>query len=333
MDQQDQMKTTSVLWFVLIGLCAMCLSPITAMAEDWPPNLTRIEVPYGTGTSPDILARLLAVRLATLTGKSFIVENRPGANAVIGTNYAAKAPADGSVLLLADRVAIGANPFLYKPLPYDFRRAFASVTEIGDVRMYLMVTADFPVNTYREFVAYAKAHPGKLIFGRAGIGHISYLDEAALQAGAGIQVLDVPYKGMGDVITAQLSGTVQATINGIEAVQALVKEGKIRLLAVGAPTRQALTPDVPTITEAGGTEDMLMPAGFSLHVPAGTPAATVQKINETVNAVLADPKVVSFTKQIGLDVHGSTPQALDQLMDQDTKELTKLVQTLGIAAK
>lgn len=312
---------------VVLGICAFVGS---TAAQDWPPKLTRIVVPYLTGTSPDVLARMLADRLTKRTGQAFIVENKPGANSIIGTSFVAKAPADGATWLLVDRLALGVNPLLYNPLPYDTRKDIASITNIGDSFMFLVAREDVPVNNFRDFVSYAKANPGKLIFGSGGSGHISHLNMEAMQAGAGIEFLHVPFKGIADVIPAIVGGTVQVTVSGVGNVQKLVEDKRLKLLAVGAPTRSRLVPNVPTIREAGGSDDMLLSTSFSLHTRGGTPAPLLEKIAHEVNAVLADPEVASFMRLKGVEPTGTSPAALDRLLERDEKALTKLVRDRNI---
>lgn len=319
-----------VICFCLCVLVAMGAAVGSAMAQSWPPKLTRIVVPYLTGTSPDVLARMLADRLAKRTGQAFIVENKPGANSIIGTSFVAKAPADGATWLLVDRLALGVNPLLYSPLPYDTRKDIASITNVGDSFMFLVAREDFPASSFRELVSYAKASPGKVIFGSGGSGHISHLNMEAMQAGAGIEFLHVPFKGIADVIPALLSGTVQVTVSGVGNVQKLVEDKRLKLLAVGAPSRSRLAPSVPTIREAGGTDDMLLSTSFSLHARGGTPAPVLEKIAQEVNSVLADPEVASFMRLKGIEPTGTSPVALDRLMDGDEKVLTKLVRDRNI---
>jgi len=310
---------------LLLALSLVTFGVQCAVAQDWPTKPVRIVVPYPPGTGPDIMARLLAEKLATRTGQAFVVENKPGANAIIGTDFVAKSPPDGSTLLLTDRMTIAINPLLYKPLPYDPRRDLAGVSNVADVQLYLMVVGDFPANTFKEFVAYAKANPGKITFGTGGTGSVIHLNMEAVQSGAGIELLHVPYKAFAEVVPAMLGGTVQATSGAVEAVQKLVDSKRIKLLAIGAPSRSPVTPDVPTIREAGGTDDMLLSTSYTLHARAGTPKSILNKISQDVTAVLADPEVQKATKQRGQEAYGTTPEALEQRLDRDGAAVGRLV--------
>jgi tripartite-type tricarboxylate transporter receptor subunit TctC len=318
---------------VLLQLLACVASVLTfspAMAQDWPTKPVRIVVPYPAGTGPDIMARIVAEKLAKKTNQTFVVDNKPGANAIIGTDNVVKSPADGTTLLLVDRLTLSVNPLLYKPLPYDPRKDLVSISNIADVKLYLMVTGNFPANSFREFVSYAKANPGKIAYGTGGAGSILHLNLEAIQAGTGVEILHVPYKAFAEVIPAMLSGQVQATTGGIEAVQKFVEDKRIKLLAIGSGTRSALMPNVPTIREAGGTDDMLLSTAYTLHARAGTPAAVIQKISQDVAAVLADPEVQASTKARGLEAYGTSPVAVDAQLDRDAASIGKLVRERNI---
>jgi tripartite-type tricarboxylate transporter receptor subunit TctC len=310
----------------LLASFAICSLPcLPVSAQQWPSKLTRIVVPYLAGSSPDVQARLLADKLSKRTHEAFIVENKAGANSTIGTNFVARGPNDGTVMLFVDRLALTVNPLLYPNLPYDAKRDLASVSNVSDSKMYLVVNADFPASNFKEFVAYAKANPGKINFGSGGYGHISHLNLEAIQAGAGIQMLHVPYKGMADVVPALASGQVQVTVSGIGNFRPFLEQKRVRLLAIGSPQRSPLAPDVPTITEAGGTEDMLLSTGFSMHVRTGTPPDVIKKMSQDIAAVMADPDIVATFRFNGVDIHVTPPDVLNKLMDQEDKLVSKLV--------
>lgn len=318
---------------VLLQILACVASLLTispAMAQDWPAKPVRIVVPYPAGTGPDIMARIVAEKLARRTNQTFVVDNKPGANAIIGTDNVVKSPADGTTLLLVDRLTLTVNPLLYKPLPFEPRKDLVSISNIADVKLYLMVAGNFPANTFREFISYAKANPGKIAYGTGGAGSILHLNLEAIQGGAGVEILHVPYKAFAEVIPAMLGGQVQATTGGIEAVQKFVEDKRIKLLAIGSTTRASIAPTVPTIREAGGTDDMLLSTAYTLHARAGTPAAIVQKISQEVTAVLADPEVQASTRSRGLEAYGTTPAAVDAQLDKDAAAIGKLVRERNI---
>jgi tripartite-type tricarboxylate transporter receptor subunit TctC len=320
----------SLLKALLCASAFLSLAPMAAQAQEWPSRPVRIVVPYPAGTGPDIMARMLADKLAKRTSQTFVVDNKPGANAIIGTDNVAKSPPDGSTLLLVDRLTLSVNPLLYKPLPYDPRKDLTSVSNVADVKLYLMVAGNFPANNFHEFVAYAKANPGKVAYGTGGAGSILHLNLEAIQAGTGIEMLHVPYKAFAEVVPALLGGQVQTTTGGIEAVQKLVEDKRIKLLAIGSATRAAVAPSIPTIREAGGTDDMLLSTAYTLHARADTPAAVVQKISQEVTAAIADPDVQASTKARGLEAYGTTPAVLDAQLDRDAAAIGKLVRERNI---
>jgi tripartite-type tricarboxylate transporter receptor subunit TctC len=175
-------------------------------------------VPYPPGTGPDIMARLVGEGLAKELKGNFIVENKAGANAIIGTDAVVKAPADGYTFLLVDRLTLSVNPLLYQPLPYDPRKDIVSVSNIADVNLYLVVTSQVPATDFKSFIAYAKANPGKVTFGTGGAGSIMHLNMELLQSATGAEFLHVPYKALAEVIPAMLGGQVMATSGGVEAM-------------------------------------------------------------------------------------------------------------------
>lgn len=316
------------LWLGSLALPALVSSP--ARAQSWPAHNVRIVVPYPPGTGPDVMARLIAERLSKSLGQPFIVDNKPGANAIIGTDNVVKSPPDGLTLLLVDRLTLAVNPLLYKPLPYDPQRDLVAVSNVADVKLYLMVSGGSPVKTFKEFIDYAKSKPGQIPFGTGGAGSIMHLNMEALQLGTGISLNHVPFKAFAEVVPALVSDTVEASSGGVEAVQAFVREGKIRLLAVGSDKRVPVTPDVPTIAEAGGTSDMLMSTSYTLHARAGTPPELIETISAAVRKVLAEPDLVEQTGKRGLITYGTTPQELDGVLAADRQRLGKLISERNI---
>ena len=203
----------------LAMLFAACLAPAPAWAEGgWPSRPIRIVVPYPPGTGPDVMARLVTEGMAKELKTTFVVENKAGANAIIGTSEVVKSPADGYTFLLVDRLTLTVNPLLYQPLPFDPRKDLVSVSNIADVNLYLVASAQVPANDFRSFIAYVKAHPGEVPFGTGGVGSVMHLNMELLQAGTGVQFLHVPYKALAEVIPAMLGGQVVATSGGVEAL-------------------------------------------------------------------------------------------------------------------
>ena len=266
------MKRKSVLQVCgAVALAAACglVSPLASAQGSWPSRPIRIEVPYPPGTGPDVMARLVGEGLSKELKASVVVENKAGANGIIGTAEVVKAPADGYTYLLVDRLTLTVNPLLYQP-PYDPKKDLVSVSNIADVNLYLVTSAQLPANDFKSFIAYAKANPGKVTFGTGGVGSVMHLNMELLESGTGVKFLHVPYKALAEVIPAMLGGQVEVTSGGVEAMLPYVQKGSFKLLAVGAPTRQAIVPNVPTIVEAGGS-DMLLSTSYSFHAKSGVP--------------------------------------------------------------
>lgn len=308
-------------------LATVCLSPAWAQAN-WPARPIRIVVPYPPGTGPDVMARLVTEGLTKELKASFVVENRPGANAIIGTSEVVKAPADGYTFLLVDRLTLTVNPLLYQP-PFVPKRDLVSVSNIADVNLYLVVSSQLPVSDFKSFITYAKAHPGQVGFGTGGIGSVMHLNMELLQAGTGAEFLHVPYKALAEVIPALLGGQVQATSGGVEALLPHVQKGSLKLLAVGAASHQPVAPDVPTITEAGGS-DMLLSTSYSFHAKAGTPPEILSRIHDALAKVLSQPELVKWTADRGLRAGASKPSELDAQIATDGERIGRLVRERGI---
>lgn len=320
-----------VVW-VFMTLLMAAGQACAAAGSGWPARPIRIVVPYPPGTGPDVMARLVAEGVSKELGTSVIVENKPGANAVIGTGEVVKAPADGYTFLLVDRLTLAVNPLLY-PLPFDPARDLVSVGNVADVALYLVVARDVPANDFRSFIAYAKAHPGQVTFGTGGVGSVMHLNMELLQAGTGVQFLHVPYKALAEVLPAMLGGQVQATSGGVEAMLPHVQKGSLKLLAVGAPARLPVTPSVPTITEAGGSSDMLMSTSYTFHARAGTPPEVLERMNAALTKVLLQPEVQAWTAARGLQARPSTAAAVDARIQDDRLRIGRLVRERGIKAQ
>lgn len=308
-------------------LAIASLAPAWAQS-DWPVRPIRIVVPYPPGTGPDVMARLVTEGLSKEIKASFVVENRPGANAIIGTNEVVKAPADGYTFLLVDRLTLTVNPLLYQP-PFVPKRDLVSVSNIADVNLYLVVSSQLPVSDFKSFISYAKAHPGQVGFGTGGVGSVMHLNMELLQAGTGAEFLHVPYKALAEVIPALLGGQVQATSGGVEALLPHVQKGTLKLLAVGAASRQPVAPNVPTIVEAGGAE-MLLSTSYSFHAKAGTPSEILNRMHDALAKVLSQPDLVKWAADRGLRAGASKPAELDAQIATDGDRIGRLVRERGI---
>lgn len=313
-------------------LCAAgTASAQTTQTTDWPARPIRMVVPYPPGTGPDIMARLLTEKLARELPASYVVDNKPGVNGSLGSESVARAPADGHTFLLVDRLTVSVNPLLYK-LSYDPRKDLVPVSNIADVSLYLVVSSALPVTDFRSFVAHLKANPGKVAFGSGGVGSIMHLNMVLLQDGTGTSMLHVPYKAFAEVIPALLAGDVAVSSGGVEALQAHVAAGKLKLLAVGAPARTENEPGVPTIREAAG-DDLMISTSYALLARSGTPPEVLARMNAAVRRVLADPEVRAASTRRGLKASASSPDELARQIAADSARVGKLIREHRISVQ
>jgi len=241
----------------------------------------------------------------------------------IGTDVVVRAPADGYTFLLVDRLTVSVNPLLYK-LNYDPRKDLVPVSNIADVSLYLVVSSALPVSDYRSFVSYLKANPGKVTFGSGGVGSIMHLNMVLLQDGTGTSMLHVPYKAFAEVIPAMLAGDVAVSSGGVEALQQHVAAGKMKLLAVGAPSRTESEPNVPTIKEVAGA-DLLISTSYVMLARTGTPAAIVARMNAALKRVLEDPEIRAASTRRGLKAYATSPEELERTINADAARVGKLI--------
>ncbi len=312
------------------GLFACAAAAVQAQAPAWPASTVRIIVPYPPGTEPDVLARDLGNELGKQTGKTFVVENKPGANSILGTDVVAKADGDGGTMLMVDRLAIVTNPQLYKQMPYRWEESLRPVSDLAGVNLFLSVREDFPARTYAEFIQYAKANPGKINVGTGGNGHVNHIAAAMIAQAQGVQFTYVPYKGVGPAVAGLLSREIDATLSGGLVVQGHAKTGKLRVLAVGDNKRASFLPDVPTIVEAGGVEGSIPSTVFALIAPARTPDALVNHISQSVAKAIADPALMAKYNGRGLNVAPTRPADTLALMKKDAAQYEKVIREAGI---
>jgi len=295
-----------------LGLLAWFLAAGAALA-DYPDRPVRMVVPYAPGGPTDVVARIFGEQLNKQLSTSFIVENRPGANAVVGADMVAKAPADGYTLLFTGGSSL--TPVFTRNLPFELMKAFTPVSLVYNGTLYIFLNADVPAKTLPELIAYSKANPGKVNYA-SNAGTVQILG-AVMQKQSGMDILVVPYKGAGPATTAVVANESQFTITALQAFKPHVDAGKVRIIALLAKTRSPLTPDVPTVVESGHPE---LVAGFATGVwaPFGTPADAIAKLNRAINTVAAMPEVKERVRPlVGADPQGSTPEGFRQVVQDE----------------
>ena len=271
---------------------------------------------FQDNAGPDLLARVIGQGVAASTSQTVVVENKAGANAIIGTDSVAKSAPDGYNLLVIDRLALITNPALYSGIPYNWQTDLKAVTELARVQLYLVVSGKLPAKNLAEFVAHVRANPGKLSYGTTGNGHINHIAMEALVKHFGLNLPAVPYKAFPPVIAGILNNEVISLITGPVPVLGMVRDGRLKALAVGSEKRTRELPDVPTIFEQGGTTAMLPPTVFVMMAQGGIPDALVTRINATVTAAMRQPEVVSAIEKQALElVPGSAADAARHMRD------------------
>jgi tripartite-type tricarboxylate transporter receptor subunit TctC len=259
-----------------------------------------------------------------------VVENRPGANGLLGATAVAKSASDGYTMLLTDRGALGVNPSLYKSLPYDPLRDFEYVGIVTSAPYVLVIDPKLPAKSLAELAQLAKARPGSINYASFGVASMAQLNIEALKARLGIDLTHVPYKGAGPAVQGVVAGEAGVTIASPAAVLGFVRDGRLRALAIGAPSRSTLLPEVPTLLEAGGDEDTLVPTYFAFALPAGTPRPIVDRLHEAMKRALAAPEVAARLGAAGLEPTGGTGEALRELVRRDIPRFRKIIQDVGI---
>jgi tripartite-type tricarboxylate transporter receptor subunit TctC len=276
--------------FVLMTTGAPAQTPAAAMPEPWPARTVRLVVPSPGGSGIDAVARMLAQRLSAQWGEPVIVDNRPGANSIIGTELVVRAAPDGHTLLFASDATFTVHPHLYANLPYDPLRDLAPITRIVTFHQLLVAHPSVDARNLAELVTLARKQPERITYASFGAGSAPHLLSEMLKAETRIDLLHVPYKGLPQAVAAVLSGEAMLTWAGVYSTQSQIAGGKLNPIGIAAPRRSALLPDVPTFAELGYPA-LEYTFWFGLFAPAATPPALVERIQRDVARILADPQV------------------------------------------
>ena len=309
---------------------ALMLATGAAQAQKFPERPVRLVVPYPSGASSnDILARQLAPRLAERWGHNVVVDNRSGASGNLGAELVAHSPADGYTLLYGTGGLLSIGPHLYTKLNYDPHRDLAPVTLIAVVPYMIVINASLPVKTLEEFIAYAKARPGKLSFASSGVGGTPHLCIELLKMMTGIDMLHVPYKGGAPAVTDTIGGQTQAYCAGLAATMPHVKSGKLRALGVTTLKRSAGAPEIPTLDEQG-LKGFDVNSWGAIFVPSKTPKAVVETLHTSIAAVMNAPAMKSTLVKQGMDPMLLGPKELAELVKSESANWAKVIKTAGI---
>lgn len=312
------------------GATATMPAPALAQAA-WPAKPVKVVVPFAPGGATDVVARLWAQRVSQAWGQTVVVDNRPGAGGNLGADVVAKSAPDGYTLLMASG-SITINPSLYAKMPFDTRRDLVPITNVAQGPMLVLVRDGSPYRTLADLVAAAKARPGALNFGSAGMGTQTHLAAELLASAAGIDLQHVPYKGESPALTDLVGGQVELVVSNFAGGSALVAPGKLRALAVTAGARSPNMPNLPTVAEAGvgGYEAS---GWFGLLAPAGTPADVVNKVYRDTAAALADQALKDRLFALGMSAVASAPADFARQMDSELVRWSNVVKARKISAR
>ncbi len=324
------MKFATTLARLVLAFCACLALPLAANAQGWPTRQAiKFIVVYPPGGASDVTARLIAAKLGEILGQSVVVENKPGANGIIATEFVAKSAPDGYTMLMANLGPNALNPVVYKKLPYDAIKDFQGVTLTTIVPQVVVVNPSMPVKSISELIAYVKANPGKVSFGSAGQGASNHLSGELLNALGGIKMQHVPYKGDAPSIVDLIGGSIQVALPTTVAGLPHVRSGKLRAIAVTGTKRLDTMPDLPTVAETLPGYEAVSWGG--VMVPAGTPPEIIKRLNTEINRILKMPDVAEKLQGLGAIIVGSTPEEFDKYVKDEIAKWGKVARDNNIA--
>jgi tripartite-type tricarboxylate transporter receptor subunit TctC len=322
------MPTRSRFLLALVAALAAFSVTGTASAQAFPSKPVKIIVPQTPGGASDALARIVGQKLSERWGQPVVIENKAGAGGNVGTDLVAKSPADGYTLLMSYVGTQAINGSLYRSLPYDPYKDFATVATLATVPFALVVNQNFPAKSVAELVAYAKTHPGQVNFGSAGNGSLNQLLGEMVNMSQGIKLVHVPYKGAAGALTDTIAGQVQMTFASLPSVAGHIRSDRLRALAVTGTRRSPAFPNVPTLGE-GGLAGFELSPWFGLLAPAGTPDAVVRKINADVAEALRDKDLLEKFAAAGADPYPTAPEQFARILQDDIQKWSQVVKTSG----
>ncbi len=303
--------------------------PETAFAQSYPTKPVRMIVGFAPGGGTDLMARVLGQKLFEYWGQQVIVENRPGATGVIGAEAVAKSAPDGYTLLMGHVNSNAIAPNLFRKMPYDAAKDFATVMYVGYVPNILAVPPALPAKSVKELIALAQSKPGQLSFASSGVGSTQHLAGEMFKLLTKVEMVHVPYKGSGQAITDLLAGTVSMNFDTMPPVIEHIKNGRLRALAISTPKRHAQLPDVPTFTESGilGFE---VTNWYGMFAPAGTPRDIVRKVNADSNRAMQSPDAKERLQKAGTELGGGTPEEFETFLKAEQAKYAKLIKDAKI---
>jgi tripartite-type tricarboxylate transporter receptor subunit TctC len=328
MTMRDMMRR-GLVWVVLAAALA---APAAVLAQKFPAKPVRLVLPFTAASAVDVLARLYAQKMSEAWGQQVLVDNRTGAAGIIGMEAIARAVADGYTLGMGNAATLALNPHLYQKLPYDVARDYAPISLAAIIRNCLVVHPSLPVKSVKELIALAKARPGQLNYASGGVGSAQHVPMEMLKALAGINIVHVPYKGLTPAFNDVLAGEVPMIIPGLVSVLPYHQSGRLRIIATTGATRTSVTPEIPTIAQAGvpGYE---FDSWTGFLAPTGTPPAILSQVNAEIVRISNLPDVRDRLTSLGFDVVGGTPEAFAAQIKSNNARLGKVIRDAGIKAE
>jgi tripartite-type tricarboxylate transporter receptor subunit TctC len=312
----------------LSAAAALCVAPHAARAQSYPDRPIRLIVPTGGGGPTDIPARLLSQILPKL-GQSAVVENRPGAGGAIGARAVATSAPDGYTLLIGNTSVLAVIPAVSASAGYDPAKSFAPIAKISESYQILVVHPSAPWKSVKDLVDDTKAHPGKFNYAHAGAGGLPHLTAELFRSSTGVDMVGVPYKSGGEAVTAVLGQQVHATFEGISILLPLIRDGKLRALAITSRTRTPLAPDLPTMIEAGVPDYEVM-TFYGVVAPAGTPEPIVKLLNATINEALATTEIRDTITKLGSVPSPVSPEAFAQFIGAQVRKWSAVAKAANV---
>jgi len=310
-------------------LIALAFAPLAALGQAYPTRAVKFVVPFPPGGGVDIVARALGEKLAPRLGQPIVIENRPGGGTIIGTDAVAKSAADGYTLLVSGIASQAIVHHLHPSRPFDFMRDFAPVARIGDGVIAFVVPATSPANSVAEFVALAKANPGKLTFASSGTGGLIHLAGEMFKQAAGIDITHVPYKGTTQILPDILDARVDLALDSVPAYLPHIKSGRVKVFAVAGRERSALLPQLPTMAEAG-VPGVVAATDYALYAPAGTPPAVIARLHRETAAVIEMAELRAKLATQGIEVRGGAPEALKTELAGELEKWGRVIRAANI---
>lgn len=317
-------------WRQIVMAAIVPMVTLGAQAQTYPERPVKVILPFPTGTGPDTVMRLVGEKLTRIWGQQVVVENRPGANGWLAMEAAKRAAPDGYTLLQADAPPMVLHPHLFKKIPFDPQKDFDSIAGLYRTYYYITVAADSKWNSVGDLIAAAKANPGKISYGSSGTGGNLHMGGAMMEKAANVKMLHVPYKETPQIYLDISRGDIGWAVGTASTTAPMLQGNKVKYLAVAAPKRLPLFPNVPTVAESNGPADFELQTWVSLFAPRGVPKAVISKINADVAKVLQDPEIRERFQKVGFEALIQTPEELNKLIATDSGVYRGLIREMNI---